>query len=67
MNYTVMAQFIPGDDNVYVSQLIKGEQSWTYTNEEEAQAKLNELVSADTSERVYKIVSYPEDPNPIPL
>jgi hypothetical protein len=67
MNYTVITQFTPGDNSLYVSQLVRGVESWTYTSETEAQTKLDELIAADSSGRVYKIISYPEDPNPIPL
>lgn len=61
-----MMQLNPGYGGVYVSTLTPDGPIYTYSTIEEAQVKMEELKSLDSTHRVYYIDSYPEyvDPNP---
>lgn len=55
--YTVQKQFILGNDSIWVQQLTFEDEVFTFETEAEAQAKVNELISADTEGRSYKVAS----------
>lgn len=61
MLYTIMIQRDLGNFNVYVAALVKGQEGYTYSTLEEAEAKMAELKAADPTDRDYYISSYPED------
>ena len=60
--HTVMAQWTPGDNSFYTSQLVKDADPWTYETLAEAEAKMAELKAADNTVREYYINSYEQDP-----
>jgi hypothetical protein len=53
--YTIQKQFIPGNDSIWVQQLTSEDTIFTFETEAEAQAKADELISADTEGRLYRI------------
>jgi hypothetical protein len=55
--YTIQKQFIPGNDSIWVQQLTPEDEIFTFETEAEAQAKADELISADTESRLYRIAS----------
>ena len=55
--YTIQKQFIPGNDSIWVQQLTPEDTIFTFETEAEAQAKVDELISADTEGRSYKVAS----------
>jgi hypothetical protein len=55
--YTIQKQFIPGNDSIWVQQLTPEDEIFTFETEAEAQAKADELTSADTEGRSYRIAS----------
>lgn len=55
MVYQVQMQFIPGSDQIWVAQLTPTDPIYEYDNEEEAQAKADELQSQDTTGRKYRV------------
>jgi len=48
-------QFIPGSDQIWVAQLTPTDPIYEYGNEEEAQAKADELQSQDATGRKYRV------------
>jgi hypothetical protein len=54
--YTIQKQFIPGNDSIWVQQLTPEDEIFTFETEAEAQAKADELISADTEGRSYRVV-----------
>jgi hypothetical protein len=55
--YTIQKQFIPGNDSIWVQQLTPEDEIFTFETEAEAQAKADELTSADTEGRLYRVAS----------
>jgi hypothetical protein len=53
--YQVQMQYIPGNSQIWVAQLTPEDPIYDYDNEPEAQAKANELQSADTTGRQYRV------------
>jgi hypothetical protein len=53
--YTILKQFIPGNNQIWAQQLSSEDNIFQYETEEEAQVKLDELNSNDTEGRGYKI------------
>jgi hypothetical protein len=54
MKYEVQMQFIPGLDQIWVARLNPEDPIYQYDNIEEAQAKAEELQSADETGRQYR-------------
>ncbi len=54
--YQIQMQFIPGSDSIWVAKLEAHHELHEHQEFEVLQAKLEELQSADTSGRVYRIV-----------
>ena len=52
--YQVQMQFIPGYNNIWVSQLNPEDTAWSFDVEADAVAKAAELQAADMSGRQYK-------------
>jgi hypothetical protein len=55
--YTIQKQFIPGNDSIWVQQLTPEDEIFTFETEAEAQTKADELTSADTESRLYRVAS----------
>ena len=55
MIYQVQMQFIPGLDQIWVAQLTPEDPIYQYDNVEEAINKANELQSADSTGRQYRV------------
>lgn len=55
MIYQVQMQFIPGSDQIWVARLNPDDPIYEYDNEPEAQAKADELQTADTTGRKYRV------------
>jgi len=55
--YQIQKQFIPGNNSIWVVQLTPEDEIFTFETEAEAQAKADELTSADTEGRLYRIAS----------
>jgi hypothetical protein len=53
--YTIQKQFIPGNDSIWVQQLTPEDEIFTFETEAEAQTKADELTSADTEGRTYRV------------
>jgi hypothetical protein len=53
--HQVQMQFIPGYDNIWVTQLNPEDIIWEFEIEADAVAKIEELQSADKSRRQYKL------------
>ena len=56
MIYQIQMQFIPDNDMIWVQKLEINDPIWEFDTLEEAQQKMEELDSADTSGRKYRIV-----------
>ena len=54
--YQIQQQYIPGLSQIWVVKLAEGDEDFIFETEEEANTKLAELQSADTSGREYRIV-----------
>jgi hypothetical protein len=55
MQYIVLMQFIPGNDQIWVAQLNPEDPTYIYDTEAEAQNKSDELQAADPTGRKYKV------------
>ena len=55
--FKIIMQFIPGNDQMWVEKLNPTDPIYQYSDEAEAQAKAEELQSADTTGRLYKVDS----------
>ena len=67
MQYAIMKQHVPGSNDIWtaVYETIDGElSSVVFTSETEAASKLSQLQAAESNGRSYKIISYPDNPNP---
>jgi hypothetical protein len=53
--FQVQMQFIPGNDQICVAQLTPEDPIYEYDNEEQADAKAQELQAADTTGRKYRV------------
>jgi hypothetical protein len=53
--YVVLKQFIPGNDQIWVAKLDPNDPEYIYPTEQEAIDKANELQSADSTGRQYKV------------
>ena len=53
--YQVQMQFIPGNDQIWVAQLNPSDPIYNYDNQDDAQAKANELQAADPTGRQYRV------------
>jgi hypothetical protein len=53
--YTILKQFISGNNQIWAEKLSSEDNIFQYETEEEAQVKLDELNSNDTEGRGYKI------------
>lgn len=56
--HTIMGQFIPGDNTVYVALSVPDIDYNTYATFVEAEVKLAEVRDAETGSREYRIYSY---------
>jgi hypothetical protein len=55
--FKIIMQFIPGNDQMWVEKLNPTDPIYQYSDEVEAQAKAEELQSADATGRLYKVDS----------
>ena len=55
--FKIIMQFIPGNDQMWVEKLNPTDPIYQYNDEAEAQAKAEELQSADATGRLYKVDS----------
>ena len=55
MVYRIIKQFIPGINNIWVSQLNSSDPVYDYDNLEEAEFKAQELQDTDPTGRLYKV------------
>jgi hypothetical protein len=55
--FKITMQFIPGNDQIWVEKLNPTDPIYEYNNEPEAQAKAEELQSADATGRLYRVDS----------
>lgn len=55
--FKIIMQFIPGNDQMWVEKLTPTDPIYQYNDEAEAQAKAEELQSADATGRLYKVDS----------
>ena len=60
MLFEVQMQFIPGNDQIWVSRLNPEDPIYQYDNEAEAQAKADELQAADETGRQYRVTGLAE-------
>jgi hypothetical protein len=56
MQYTIIMQYIPGSDQIWVNRLTTEDPIYIYDTEIEATAKAAELQAADPTGRQYKAV-----------
>jgi hypothetical protein len=54
--FQVQMQFIPGNDQIWVAQLNLEDPLYEYNNEDQANAKAQELQEADPTGRKYRVV-----------
>ncbi len=54
MQYVVLMQFIPGNDQIWVAKINPDDPEYIYDTEQEAADKAAELQAADPSGRLYK-------------
>ena len=59
--HTIMGQFIPRDDTVYVALSVPDIDYNTYATLVEAEVKLAEVRDAETGSREYRIYSYEQN------
>jgi hypothetical protein len=55
MIFEVQMEFIPGNDQIWVARLSQDDPFYQYDNEQEAQAKAQELQDADPTGRKYRV------------
>jgi hypothetical protein len=55
--FKIIMQFIPGNDQIWVEQINPTDPIYQYNDESEAQAKAEELQSADATGRLYRVDS----------
>jgi hypothetical protein len=55
MLFQVEMEFIPGNSQIWVARLTPEDPIYQYDNEQEAQAKADELQAADTTGRLYRV------------
>lgn len=55
--FKIIMQFIPGNDQMWVEKLNPTDPIYQYNDEAEAQAKAEELQSADPTGRLYRVDS----------
>jgi hypothetical protein len=53
--YQVQMQFIPGNNQIWVSRLTPEDPVYQYDTYDEAQAKAQELQAADPTQRQYRV------------
>jgi hypothetical protein len=56
--FTVIMQFIPGSDQIWVSRLSENDPIYSYSIEQEAIIKASELQTIDPTGRQYKVQSF---------
>lgn len=56
--YVVLKQFIPGNDQIWVTKLDPNDPEYIYPTEDEAVNQAMVLQNADTSGRQYKVALY---------
>jgi hypothetical protein len=59
--YQVQMQFLPGYNNIWVTQLNPEDTIWSFDTEAEATAKAEELQAADQSGRQYRVSTPPTE------
>jgi hypothetical protein len=55
--FKIIMQFIPGNDQIWVEKINPTDPIYEYNDESEAQAKAEELQSADATGRLYRVDS----------
>lgn len=55
MNYIVLMQFIPGNDQIWVARLTPEDPIYEYVLKTQAEAKAFELLEADPTGRNYRV------------
>jgi hypothetical protein len=58
MKYLIQMEFIPGNDQIWVSQLEPTDPIYEYNNEQEALFKSTELQANDFSRRKYRVIKH---------
>jgi hypothetical protein len=54
--YQIQVQYLPGNNQIWVTRLHPDDPIYEYDNEPEAQTKTQELQSQDTTGRQYRVV-----------
>ena len=56
MKYTIQQQFIPLNDQIWVTKLNQEDDDFLFDTIEEAEAKVNELEGSDATGRKYRVI-----------
>ena len=57
MTYTIQQQFIPLNDQIWVTKLNEGDKDFLFDTLEEAETKATELQESDLTGRKYKAIA----------
>ena len=56
MKYTIQQQFLPLNDQIWVTKLNEGDEGYLFDTLEEAETKASELQESDSTGRKYKAI-----------
>ena len=56
--FIILKQFIPGNDQIWVTKLNENDPEYIYSNEQEAIDKASELQANDPDKRQYKVAPH---------
>jgi hypothetical protein len=56
--FVILKQFIPGNDQIWVTKLNENDPEYIYSNEQEAIDKASELQANNPDKRQYKVAPY---------
>jgi hypothetical protein len=62
--YQIQMQFLPGYNNIWITQLNPEDTVWEFEIEADAIAKAEELQAADRSGREYQVLTPPSEETP---
>ena len=57
MAYIIQKQFIPGNDQIWVTKLTPNDEEFIFDTLSEVQSKIEELEAADQDGRKYRLIS----------
>ena len=57
MKYTIQQQFLPLNDQIWVTKLNEGDEGYLFDTLEEAETKATELQESDPTGRKYKAIA----------